>query len=145
MSLNILCEDMDIVFVALNPTKEAKMNESVFSTDRGFWNILQNARITKDTSEVNLRKIANMVFGEDKHLSNKRIGFADLIEDTFEKDSKKVKVPKGLAINLVNKLGDLRVKKIALMGQKVVDAFHKDYPYEIPSWKSKIGYGECGK
>jgi len=42
-TLNILKGELDIAFVALNPTEEAKLNGAVFSTDRGFWNILEKA------------------------------------------------------------------------------------------------------
>jgi len=56
-TLNILKGDLDIVFVALNPTEEAKLNGAVFSTDRGFWNILEKAGlISKKTMNTHYKK-----------------------------------------------------------------------------------------
>jgi hypothetical protein len=147
-TLNILKGNLDIVFVALNPTQEAKLNGAVFSTDRGFWNILEKAvLITKKANQYPLQEMANIVFRDknSEHV-NYSMGFADLVEDCFEKNSKNVKIPKGKAIQLAeNLIRNHHTKKIVLMGKKVVDAFAKDFPKgTILKWKDENAkYGSC--
>ena len=147
-TLNILNRDLDIVFVALNPTEEAKLNGAVFSTDRGFWNILEKAGlITKKANEYPLQEMANIVFRDknSEHV-NYSMGFADLVEDCYEKNSKNVKILKGTAIKLAeNLIRNHHAKKIVLMGQKVVDAFAMDYPKNtILKWNHEdADYGSC--
>jgi hypothetical protein len=147
-TLNILKGDLDVVFVALNPTEEAKLNGAVFSTDRGFWNILEKAGlISKKANKYPLQEMANIVFRDknSEHV-NYSMGFADLVEDCYEKNSKNVKILKGTAIHLAeNLIRNHHAKKIVLMGQKVVDAFAKDFPKgTILKWKNeKAQYGSC--
>jgi hypothetical protein len=73
------------------------------------------------------------VFLEQSH-SNIRLGFADLLPLITETDSKKLIVPQNSAKKLFNSTANLKnSKKIALLGQKVVDSFAKDY--ELTSWR----------
>lgn len=134
-TLNLIPFEADIVLIALNPTEEAIQNGAVFSRDNGLWNVLSRAGLIFDVSHIQLELRAKEVFQDQKH-SNKKIGIADLLSDVFETDSTKVKVAKGTAKEFVNdQLVSKKVKRIALMGQKVVDAFHGDYNY-LKSWRS---------
>jgi hypothetical protein len=127
INLNIVPEDPFLVLIALNPTEEALKNNAVFSRDESFWNLLRDAGLINDVKNVPLSKRAKEVFGEQKH-SAKKIGFADLLPLIFETDSSKVKVPKGAAIQLLKDVPNInKAHKIGLMGQKVVDAFAKDF------------------
>lgn len=45
--LNIVPENPELVLIALNPTEEAIANNSVFSRDEAFWNLLIQANILK--------------------------------------------------------------------------------------------------
>lgn len=133
-NLNILKGNLDIVFVALNPTKEALGNGAVFSVDRGFWNILEDAGITNSTQHVPLNDLAKEVFEEHKH-SKLKLGFADLLPHIDEKESRNVKVGIGYARALAEQLVHHKTKRVALMGQKVVDAFTKEFP-NLKKWKN---------
>jgi hypothetical protein len=141
-NLNIVPEDPYLVLIALNPTEEALENNAVFSRDEGFWNLLRDAGLIYDVSEVPLSKRATEVFCEQKH-STKKIGFADLLPLVYETDSKKVKPEKGSAIKLLKEVSSIcKAKKIGLLGQKVVDAFANDY-CKLTKWKDiKVINGE---
>jgi len=130
---NIIPYRADIVLVALNPTKDAINNGAVFSRDSAFWNLLYDANIIFDVSRVPLNQRAIEVFKKQKH-SILKIGFADLLPLLIETNSRNVTVEVGTANHLVKRhIRRNRVKKIALMGQKVVDGFNQDYTH-LPSW-----------
>ncbi|MGZ2369505.1 uracil-DNA glycosylase family protein [Ancylomarina sp. YFZ004] len=133
-NLNIFDGNIDIALIALNPTKEALENGAVFSRDRGFWNVLERSGLTQDTKHVNLKDLAKEVFLEHKH-SNLNVGFADLLPHIDETDSSKVKVEIGYAKQLAGKLAKHKTKKVALLGQKVVDAFAREYP-NLKNWRA---------
>jgi hypothetical protein len=146
-NLNIVPEDPYLVLIALNPTEEALKNNAVFSRDGGFWNLLRDAGLIDDVRDVLLSKRATEVFLEQKH-STKSIGFADLLPLVYETDSKKVKPEKGSAIKLLKEVPNIcKAKKIGLLGQKVVDAFAKDY--DLKKWaelkqNGKTQFGKIG-
>lgn len=142
-NLNILPDNAEIVFVALNPTEEAKNNGAVFPRDKSFWNILRDADIIDDHSKYKASEMAEVVFRRGE-LSKVVLGIADLKPDIFETDSRKVKVIKGDAALLASDLAKKKTKKIALMGQKVVDAFAKDFP-NLRNWSNKRDYGKIGE
>jgi hypothetical protein len=132
--LNIIPDNPYLVLVALNPTEEAISNGAVFSRDNGFWNLLVSANIIKKSIySVQLKDRAKAVFLEQKH-SEFNIGFADLLPLESEKDSKKIKVKKGDAQSLFDSTPQLKkAKRIALLGQKVVDSFARDF--NLKKWK----------
>jgi len=135
-TLNIITPKPDLVLVALNPTEEAIKNQSVFSRDNGFWNVLIESGLINDlVKEIPLKDRAKEVFLHQKHC-NLKLGFADLLPLVTETNSKKVKVKKGAAreflINTPNISGS---KKIALLGEKVVNAFVRDFP-NLRQWAS---------
>lgn len=131
-TLSIIPENPYLVLIGLNPTKEAIKNKAVFSRDEAFWNLLISAGILKNSiKEVDLKKRASASFLTQIH-SDYRLGFADLLPLIDETDSKKVKVPKGSAKELFETTPNLKsAKRIALLGQKVVDAFYKEYGLNI--------------
>lgn len=134
-TLNIIPEEPDLVFIALNPTKEAIANKAVFSKNEAFWNLLVKANIIyPDIKKENLIDRAKAVFSGENNYSAVKLGFADLLPLVSETDSKKVKVEKGSAKKLLETIDNLKdAKRIALLGQKVVDSFAKDY--NLMKWK----------
>jgi hypothetical protein len=78
------------------------------------------------------------------------LGFADLLPYTIETDSKKVKVTLGSAEELFKICPNLKsAKRIGLMGQKVVNAFVKDFDH-LKKWKvqkfsSEDHFGKMGE
>lgn len=133
-TLNIIPENPELVFIALNPTKEAIENNAVFSKNESFWNLLIKAEIIKaEIKKKKLNERAKLVFSSMKY-SNKKLGFADLLPFISETDSKKVKVENGSAKNLFEAMDNLKsAKRIALLGQKVVDSFAKDF--DLKKWE----------
>lgn len=151
-SLNILKGELDIVFVALNPTEEALKNGAVFSTDRGLWNILEKSGlINSSANNYPLKDMAKVVFNnQQREHVNYRMGFADLVDNCYSKSSNDVIVPKGAAKKLASILiNKHKVKVIALLGQKVVDSFASEFPKKkgigdgLFSWKQASEYGSC--
>lgn len=139
-TLSIIPENPFLVLIGLNPTKEAIKNKAVFSRNEAFWNLLISAGILNTSiKEVDLKKRASVAFLTQIH-SDYRLGFADLLPLIDETDSRKVNVPKGSAKELFETTPNLKnAKRIALLGQKVVDAFAKEYG--LNNWKSlpKVG------
>ncbi len=151
-TLSIIPENPFLVLIGLNPTKEAIKNQAVFSRDEAFWNLLISAGILKNTIKLlDLKKRASAAFLTQNH-SDYSLGFADLLPLIDETDSKKVKVPKGSVEELFRATPNLKnAKRIALLGQKVVDAFSKEYESNLNKWDSidKVGdkkqFGSIGK
>ncbi len=135
-TLSIIPENPDLVFIALNPTEEALNNKAVFSRDNAYWNLLEKAGILEmSILKVDLKDRAKEAFLEQKH-SKKKFGFADLLPKVSETDSNKVKIPKDAVNDLLKTTPHLKdTKKIALMGQKVVDAFARNF-VGIKKWKN---------
>ena len=150
-TLNIVPENPYIVFIALNPTKEAIQNNAVFSRDNSFWNLLIKAKIIKESVlEVELISRANDVFQQQKH-SDFKLGFADLLPLITETDSKKVQIPDDAVCKLLKNTPHLKdTKRIALLGQKVVDSFARAHKglikwQNIPIIEGKRQFGKIGK
>jgi hypothetical protein len=148
-TLSIIPKSPDLVLVALNPTEEAIRNQSVFSRDNGFWNVLiKSCLIKSDVIEIPLKERAKEVFLLQKSC-NVKLGFADLLPFVTETDSKKVIVAKGTAIDFLINTPNIRdSRKIALLGKKVADAFVRDFP-NLLSWEaikidSNDKYGKIG-
>jgi len=134
-TLNIIPSDPELVFIALNPTEEAIANKAVFSRDNAFWNVLKDAEIIEEgILEVPLIDRAKAVFQDGKH-TKMRVGFADLLPLIIETDSKKVKVPRNAARDMLEKSKYLKdAKRLALLGQDVVDSFAKDFN-NLKKWR----------
>ena len=145
--LNIVPENPELVLIALNPTEEAIANNSIFSRDEAFWNLLILAGILKvEVKEIDLKKRAERVF-QFQECTNIRVGFADLLPLETEKKSNNVKIPKEAAKSLLNDCVNLQnTKKIALLGEKVVNAFAKEF--NLNNWddmKKKGSQNRFGK
>jgi hypothetical protein len=148
-TLNIIPPNPDLVLIALNPTKEAIENKAVFSRDKAFWNLLTEAGIIDDVSHIKLKERAVEVFEKQNHCKVK-LGFADLLPFVDETNSRKVKVHKNAAKVLFEQNPNLKnAKKIALLGQKVVDGFALVFT-NLKKWKdieiieNKKQFGKIG-
>lgn len=132
-TLDIVPTNCNVVFIGLNPTLEAIEKRAVFSRDEAFWNVLLKAGLLNESLKgVPVKERAFEVFEKGNH-SVLRVGFADLLPLESCTNSKNVKVPKDAAVRLFqsgdqNEIPNLKyTKKIALLGQKVVNAFAKDF------------------
>ena len=150
--LNAIPNNADIVFIALNPTEDAIRNQALFSRDEAFWNILIKSKILNEAiKDVPLKDRVNIVCRSFMLTNgNLRIGIADLLPFVVETDSKKVNVKKHNAMNLFEINPQLKTaKKLVLLGEKVVNGFHSDFP-TLTKWRDiKIvndirDYGEIG-
>jgi len=150
--LNKIPDNADVVFIALNPTADAIHNQALFSRDEAFWNILISADFLDVTiKHIPLKNRVNIVCEEFLYTKNKmRIGIADLLPNTVETDSKKVKVEKNNVRELFELNPQLKnAKKIVLLGEKVVNGFHLYFP-SLKNWREieiidgTRDYGEIG-
>jgi len=134
-----LSEKKDIVFVALNPTKESNKHRAVFCTHRTFWSILLNAGLITHIPETDghapFKNCASEIFEQGLH-SKFKIGFADLVEDCLEKKSSNVKVSNEHVERLIERLNSAKPKKIVLLGNKVSRSFTGKFPHLKQEWKS---------
>ena len=85
-----LRENLDILFVGLNPAKGSSDNGHYFSVNQAFWNQLFNSGLI--THHVDKMVADDLVFGDNKYnLNNLNYGITDLITEFAESDSKKIK------------------------------------------------------
>ena len=120
----------ELIFVALNPTVEAKENEAVFCKNVTFWNILKNAgyniEIINNKGSYPYKSMAANVFN-----SKTPYGFVDIVEDCYEKKSSKVSINDKHFSDLIEKIQKTNCKKIILLGHKVAEFFVKRYRKEL--------------
>lgn len=131
---------MDIAFVGLNPTQEAIDNGAIYSRNRTFWNILEKSGLIRSTAHLHLNDIPKEVLLSSKY-SDYRIGYTDVMPHIIETDSSKVNIEQDYVRKLIKTITDYKVKKIALLGQKVIDSFAKEIT-TIKTWKAMKAEGE---
>jgi hypothetical protein len=136
---------IDILWVSLNPTQQAISEKAIFGNSNGLWNIYRKAGLIHETTcsiapnnmqeTIYVRKI-----GTDYNMEH-----LDLLPHIIETDSNLVNPTIKDVYVFIEKIKCNPPKVIALMGQKVVDAFHKAYP-ELKSWKKMKGkFGQIGE
>ncbi len=111
----------DIVFVGLNPVKEAKKAKAVFCIRSTFWEILTKAKIIEGYN-ADLKKCADEIFNEKKD-TKYDLGYADLVPECDKKKSSDVKILDHHVPDLLLKISETNAKKIVLLSKKVATAF----------------------
>lgn len=132
-TLDIVPPHADIVLVGLNPTLEAVTQKAVFCNNNAFWNLLIKANVLHESILIIEKKDrAKAAFEEQKH-STWRVGFADMLPLVVETNSNKVVIPCHAARDFIENNENIKTaKKLVLMGQKVVDAFAKEF--QLKKW-----------
>jgi hypothetical protein len=121
--MEYLSGEKDIVFVGLNPVKEAIDANAVFCIRNTFWEIIRNAGIIKKYPD-DLSKCADAIFNaKTTEYTSYKLGFADLVNDCDKKNSNAVVVTPNHTRSLLKKIQETRSKKIVLLGHKVARHF----------------------
>jgi hypothetical protein len=126
--LDIVPANAGIVLVGLNPTKEAIEQKAVFCNSNAFWNVLVKSGLLHSSILKVPKKQRAIEAFQNQGYSHTTVGFADLLPLESETDSKKVKIPLNVAHNFIHNSQNIRTaEKLVLMGQKVANAFAKQY------------------
>lgn len=114
-----LRDNLDILFVGLNPAKGSSDNRHYFSVNQALWNQLYDSGlILKKVSKENADEI---VFGSNNYNYNKwSYGITDLITTLAESNSGKITVKKDDCKILIDTIINIKPRVVVLLHQKVV-------------------------
>jgi G:T/U-mismatch repair DNA glycosylase len=134
-----LRQNLDILFVGLNPAKGSSENGHYFSVNQAFWNQLyESGLITKHVDKSNADE---KIFGSNTfNYNNLNYGITDLVTEIAESNSSKVKPKQADLIRLKNIIIYFKPKTVVLIHGKVLKKFITFLGYEVPdSNTGKIG------
>ena len=130
-----LRENLDILFIALNPSSQSNNNGHYFSGKQSlfFKQMYLSGLVTKDID----RKIADeLVFGaNDYNYKNKNYGVIDLIPKLEETSSSKVKVKLQDVELMLDRIKKYKPKNVCIIHSVIMKHFKKVTGVEL-----KIGY-----
>jgi len=120
-----LREDLDILFIALNPPEQSNVNGHYFSGNQStfFKQLYLSGLITKDLD----KKIADeLVFGDNEYNYNKRnYGVIDLLPRIVETDGRRVRVVEDDVILMIERIKRLKPKNVCIIHSKVMKSFKR--------------------
>ena len=135
-----LRENLDILFVGLNPATGSSRNKHYFSVNQAFWNQLFDAGLI--TRHIDKSIADNLVFGTNNYnYKNWNFGITDLIIETAESNSAKIKPKNSDLVRLENVIKELKPKTVILLHGKVLKNFIDFLGYVVPESNT----GELGK
>lgn len=133
-------QNMDILFIALNPAKGSSENGHYFSVNQSFWNQLYASGLITQKVEKSLADVK--VFGSvEINFNNWNFGITDLVTEVAESNSRKVKPSIENYLRLQNLIRELKPQTAVLMHGKVLKKFHRSLCLPCPSANS----GEMGE
>lgn len=134
-----LRNNLDILFVGLNPAKGSSENGHYFSVNQAFWNQLYESGLI--TKRVNKSNADELIFGSNKHnYKNWNFGITDLITEIAESNSAKIKPKQTDLIRLENVIIAYKPKTTILLHSKVLKKFVDYLGYIVPeSNTGKLG------
>jgi hypothetical protein len=132
-------ENLDILFVGLNPAKGSSRNRHYFSVNQALWNQLYDAGLI--TCRVDKSNADEIVFGRtDKNFQDWSYGVTDLITTIAESNSGRVKPTQEDCEALQSLIKKLSPKVVILLHGKVLDSFLAFLGCAIPGSNSgKLG------
>jgi len=135
-----LRENLEILFIGLNPATGSSRNKHYFSVKQTFWNQLFEAGLIKEN--VNKFSADNIVFGTNNiNYNNWNYGITDLITEIAESNSSVVKPKVSDYENLEFVIKKYNPKTVVLLHGKVLKGFLVYLNSKIP----KSNTGELGK
>lgn len=135
-----LRQNLDILFIGLNPAAGSSENRHYFSVNQAFWNQLYGAGLI--TAEVDKGEADVTVFGSNSiNFNNWSYGITDLIPDIAESNSSIVNPTNKDCENLANRIKTLEPKAAILLHMKVLKFLLPYLRHEIP----KSNSGRLGK
>ena len=131
--------NLDILFVGLNPAVGSSRNRRYFSANQAIWNQLYDSGLI--TSRVDKSIADELVFGQkDINFQGWSYGITDLIPSIAESDSRKIKPTRQNSEDLQALIKRFSPKVAILIHGKVVEHLLKFLEYPVPSANSgKIG------
>lgn len=133
-------ENLDILFVGLNPAKGSSRNRHYFSVDRSFWNQLYSAGLI--TTYVDMSNADDIIFGSTiKNYRGWSYGITDLVTNIAESNSKKIKPTRQDCQILRDTIYEYSPKTAILLHSKVLKKFLRFLGCSVPASNS----GELGK
>ncbi|QGW28732.1 hypothetical protein [Phnomibacter ginsenosidimutans] len=138
--IEILHDQMDILFVALNPPVNSNNNGHYFSNNLSFWNLMCSSGLI-------IQPVQSKLTGDDEVFRTNFInykkavyGITDLVHDVVETNSNKIVVDRSRVNRIIKLLDTHHVKTLCLMHSKVANAFQ-----DIGVIKRLPNYGIVGK
>ncbi len=135
-----LRNDLDVLFVALNPPVQSNARGHYFSGNGSrFFHLLALSGLT--TAEAPKPEADEIVFGGTE-LNHKKseYGVVDLVEDLVETNSGAVRPTTEHVNRLLNRIREYRPRFVCVIHSKVRDALNKS-----PHIDPKLNYGNCGR
>jgi hypothetical protein len=115
-------ENLDILFIGLNPAIGSSRNRHYFSVNQAFWNQLYDSGLI--TSRVDKSIADEIVFGRtDINFQGWSYGVTDFITTIAESDSRKIKPTQKDCESLQSLIKTFSPKVVILLHSKVVKKF----------------------
>lgn len=120
-----LRNNLDILFVGLNPAKTSSFKGHYFSTNSAFWNQLSAAGLILEHVDMNIAD--EKVFGSNEiNYNNMQFGITDLVNYYAESNSSKVKPTDQNCIDLINTIRNYKPQVVVLLHKVVYKKLVKD-------------------
>jgi hypothetical protein len=128
-------ENLDILFVGLNPAKGSSRQKHYFSVNQSFWNQLHESGLI--TSPVDKSSADEIIFGSTTHnFHNWSFGITDLVTEIAESDSSQIK-PTIRDCEILSGLIQKFAPKVAiLLHRKVLEHFLPFVGHALPPTNS---------
>lgn len=134
-----LRNNLDVLFVGLNPANTSSRKGHYFSTNPAFWNQLYDAELI--TKRVNMNEADDKVFGScDINYNHWEYGVTDLVNFLAQSNSSEVKPTIQNCIELYETVKKYEPKTVVILHSKVAKFFLKRYLHI-----SNVEYGCLGK
>lgn len=135
-----LRENLDILFIGLNPARGSSLNKHYFSVNQAFWNqLFESGLINK---QIDKSKADSTVFGSEIiNRNNWSYGITDLVTEIAESDSSKIKPTTQDCGRLKSVIIKCKPRVGILLHSKVLDSFIPYIGHQVPQSNS----GKMGK
>lgn len=135
-----LRNNLDILFVGLNPATGSSKNKHYYSVYQSFWNQLYTSGLI--TKNIDKSIADNIIFGTNiLNYNNWNYGITDLIIEIAESNSTKVKPKLDDLVRLKKTITKYKPKTVVILHNKVLKKFLKYLGFSAPHSNS----GELGK
>jgi uracil DNA glycosylase superfamily protein len=129
-----LRNNLDILFIGLNPALGSSQNKHYFSVNQSFWNQLYDSGLI--ITNVDKSYADDFIFGSTEYNCN--FGITDLITSIAESDSTKIKPKSQDSIHLKNTIIEFSPKVSIILHSKVLKIFLNFMNIKVPD--SNSGY-----
>ena len=126
-----LRNDLEILFVGLNPAKGSSNNKHYFSVNQSFWNQLFDSKLILEN--IDKSRADETVFGLTKiNYRQWNYGITDLVIEIAESKSSDIKPTQSDCQRLKNTIITFKPKTVVLLHGKVLSSFVDYLGYVVP-------------